>query len=228
MSNQTQGSLPLVGKVAAGVFLVAFVLLWAFSSMRFGGLFFWSLVIALLAAAYMYFIRGVGSESVETPTDALASSAPAPGKSEPAGDAAASPPPAAPPVPKASEPAPSVAPEPAEASPADVDYDGDGKIEGKDEGTRPATLEGPRGGTADDLKKIKGVGPKLEKVLNGLGFYHYDQIGALTPDEVAWVNANLEGFNGRVTRDKWVEQAQTLASGGETEFSKRVDGGDVY
>ena len=69
---------------------------------------------------------------------------------------------------------------------------------------------------------------KLEKVCNGLGFYHFDQVANWTADEVAWVDANLEGFKGRVTRDKWVEQARVLAAGGETEFSKRVEDGDVY
>ena len=78
------------------------------------------------------------------------------------------------------------------------------------------------------LKEIKGVGPKLEKVLNELGFYHFDQIAGWSDDEVNWVNQNLTGFRGRVTRDNWVEQAKVLASGGETEFSKRVDKGDVY
>jgi predicted flap endonuclease-1-like 5' DNA nuclease len=95
-------------------------------------------------------------------------------------------------------------------------------------GTRPEALDGPRDGGADDLKKIKGVGPKLEKLCNKLGFYHFDQIAAWTADEVAWVDQNLEGFKGRVTRDNWVEQARLLASGGETEFSKKVDKGDVY
>ena len=109
-----------------------------------------------------------------------------------------------------------------------ADYDGDGVREGKDEGTRPAALDGPRGGVADDLKRIKGVGPKMEKLCNSLGFYHFDQIASWTPDEVAWVDANLEGFKGRVTRDTWVEQAKLLAAGGETEFSKKVDKGDVY
>ena len=51
---------------------------------------------------------------------------------------------------------------------------------------------------------------------------------AWTADEVAWVDANLQGFKGRVSRDTWVEQAKVLASGGETEFSKRVEDGDVY
>ena len=108
------------------------------------------------------------------------------------------------------------------------DYDGDGVLEGTDEGTRPAGLDGPRNGQADDLKQIKGIGPGLEKLCNSMGFYHFDQVAAWTSDEVAWVDANLKGFKGRVSRDKWVEQAATLASGGETEFSKRVDKGDVY
>ncbi len=108
------------------------------------------------------------------------------------------------------------------------DFDGDGVEEGENEGSKPATLDGPREGGADNLKEIKGVGPKMEKMLNEMGFYHFDQIANWSADEVAWVNANLKGFKGRVTRDGWVDQAKTLASGGETEFSKRVDKGDVY
>lgn len=108
------------------------------------------------------------------------------------------------------------------------DYDGDGVVEGTEEGVKPATLDAARGGQADDLKQIKGVGPKLEKLCNKLGFYHFDQIASWTPDEVAWVDANLEGFKNRVSRDNWIAQAQVLAAGGETDFSKRVEGGDVY
>lgn len=108
------------------------------------------------------------------------------------------------------------------------DYDGDGIKEGSTEGTKPATLTGPRDGGADDLKKIKGIGPKLEELCNSLGFYHFDQIANWSRDEVAWMDANLQGFKGRVSRDTWVEQARVLASGSETEFSKRVEDGDVY
>lgn len=111
---------------------------------------------------------------------------------------------------------------------ADGDYDRDGVVEGKDEGTKPATLTEAREGGADDLKKIKGVGPKLEQLLHRLGFFHFDQIASWTADEVAWVDSNLEGFKGRVSRDNWVEQAKLLAAGGETAFSKKVDKGDVY
>ncbi len=108
------------------------------------------------------------------------------------------------------------------------DYDGDGVKEGENEGRQPEALSGPRGGKADNLKEIKGVGPKLEKLLNEMGFYHFDQIANWTAQEIAWVNANLKGFKGRASRDEWVKQAKILASGGDTEFSKRVDDGDVY
>ena len=95
-------------------------------------------------------------------------------------------------------------------------------------GTRPEMLEGPEGGRADDLKKIKGVGPKLEALLNRLGVYHFRQIAGWRTDEIAWVDANLEGFKGRVSRDDWVAQAKILAAGGDSEFSARVGKGEVY
>lgn len=111
---------------------------------------------------------------------------------------------------------------------AGEDFDGDGVLEGADEGTKPATLTAAREGGADDLKLIKGIGPKLEKLCNSMGFFHFDQIAAWTADELAWVNSNLEGFKGRATRDEWVAQAKLLAAGEDTEFSKRVDKGSVY
>ena len=95
------------------------------------------------------------------------------------------------------------------------------KADTADVGQRPQALDAPRGGKADDLKKIKGIGPKLEELCHSLGFYHFDQIAAWTEDEVAWVDQNLEGFKGRVTRDDWMSQAKVLAEGGETEFSSR-------
>ncbi len=117
---------------------------------------------------------------------------------------------------------------PASSSVAERDYDGDGVVEGKDEGAKPTTLSAAREGGADDLKQIKGVGPKMEGMLNDMGFYHFDQVASWTDQEVAWVDANLEGFKGRVSRDNWVEQAKVLASGGQTEFSKKVEDGGVY
>jgi len=72
----------------------------------------------------------------------------------------------------------------------------------------------------DDLKLISGVGPKIEGLLNGLGIYHFSQIAAFTPDNVAWVDGYLR-FKGRIAREDWVNQAAVLAAGGDTEFSAR-------
>ena len=75
-------------------------------------------------------------------------------------------------------------------------------------GTKPVGLTAARDGKPDDLKEIVGVGPKLEELLHELGIYHFDQIADWSSDQIAWVDANLEGFHGRVTRDEWVKQAQ--------------------
>jgi predicted flap endonuclease-1-like 5' DNA nuclease len=79
------------------------------------------------------------------------------------------------------------------------------------EATKPEGLSGPRGGVADDLKEISGVGPKMERLLHSLGYFHFDQIADWSSSDVAWVDENLEGFKGRVSRDNWVAQARELA-----------------
>ncbi|MEL6479279.1 MAG: hypothetical protein AAFR17_18270 [Pseudomonadota bacterium] len=88
----------------------------------------------------------------------------------------------------------------------------------------PERLSAARAEGPDDLKLIKGVGPKLEGVLNDMGFYHFDQIAKWTENEVAWVDTRLR-FKGRIQRDTWIDQAKILAEGGETEFSKRKKDG---
>ncbi|MEL6451074.1 MAG: hypothetical protein AAFQ19_07420 [Pseudomonadota bacterium] len=125
----------------------------------------------------------------------------------------AKPAPAPEPAPKP-EPKPEPKPAPAAADPGP--------------GTKPETLAAAREGGPDNLKQIKGVGPKLEALLHSMGFYHFDQVASWGPDEVAWVDQNLEGFKGRVTRDEWVAQAKILAEGGTTEFSSKVKKGNVY
>jgi NADH-quinone oxidoreductase subunit E len=77
----------------------------------------------------------------------------------------------------------------------------------------PALLSAAREGGADDLKLIKGVGPKLEGVLNDMGIHHFDQIAVWTASEVAWVDGRLK-FKGRIDRDGWIDQAKSLAAGG--------------
>ena len=77
----------------------------------------------------------------------------------------------------------------------------------------PELLKTPRAGKGDDLKLIWGVGPKLEKMLNGMGVWHFDQIAAWGKAELAWVDERLEGFKGRAARDEWVKQCKKLAKG---------------
>jgi NADH-quinone oxidoreductase subunit E len=79
---------------------------------------------------------------------------------------------------------------------------------------KPPSLGAPRAGGGDDLTRIDGIGPKLAEALNGMGYHHFDQVAAWTAAEVAWMDANLEGVEGRVTRDEWVKQAKVLSEGG--------------
>lgn len=65
-------------------------------------------------------------------------------------------------------------------------------------------------GKADDLKLISGVGPKLEKTLNKLGFWHFRQIANWKKSDVAIVDDELS-FKGRIERDDWIKQAKELA-----------------
>lgn len=76
--------------------------------------------------------------------------------------------------------------------------------------TRPVAITKPA--KPDDLKLIAGVGPKLEKVLNGLGIWTFAQIAQWTPNEVAWVDDYLQ-FEGRIERDEWLAQAARCAAG---------------
>lgn len=73
----------------------------------------------------------------------------------------------------------------------------------------PVRLKKPKG-KADDLKLISGVGPKLEKTLNGLGFWHFSQIADWKKSDVAIVDDQLS-FKGRIERDEWIKQAKKLA-----------------
>ena len=147
-----------------------------------------------------------------TPTPAAASVAPAAvASSVPTAEPAAKKPaakkaPAKKAAPKASAAKPATAKAPARKPVA-----ADGK---------PEMLTAARGGVADDLKLLKGVGPKLEQTLNALGVYHFDQIASWRKKEIDWVDDKLK-FKGRIERDDWIKQAKLLAKGGETEFSKR-------
>lgn len=106
-------------------------------------------------------------------------------------------------APAEAKPAPKAAAKPAPAKLADAPA----------KPKKPRGLKAPRKAGADDLKIIKGIGPKLEALLHTLGFFHFDQIAAWTGAELAWVDDNLEGFKGRAVREDWVGQARALMDG---------------
>lgn len=166
----------------------------AFVAFDFG--FIASVVIGGIIGAVVAVVLFLGWREPAPRADAAPKPAPAPQKA-----AAPAPKPAAAPT-----PAPKEAPAPETAGDAG----------------KPTFLSAARDGGPDDLKKIKGVGPKLEKTLHGMGIYHFDQIAAWGSAEQAWMDDNLEGFKGRATRDDWVAQAKILAAGGETEFSGKA------
>lgn len=88
-------------------------------------------------------------------------------------------------------------------------------------GTKMLTPKRP-----DDLKRIRGIGVPLEKRLNSLGCWTYEQIANWTAEDVDRMSRALE-ISGRIERENWIEQARILASGGKTEFARRRDRGEA-
>ena len=83
-----------------------------------------------------------------------------------------------------------------------------------DDDALPVLFTNAPAGAPDDLKKISGVGPVIEKKLNALGITHYSQVAAVTADDIAQVDEVLN-FKGRIERDDWLAQAAKLANGEE-------------
>jgi predicted flap endonuclease-1-like 5' DNA nuclease len=90
----------------------------------------------------------------------------------------------------------------------------------------PDSMAGSPTATPDDLKRIRGIGLLIERKLNAMGVLTYEQIANWTADDVGTVNVKLE-FKGRIERENWIEQARILASGGQTDFSRRFERGEV-
>jgi predicted flap endonuclease-1-like 5' DNA nuclease len=134
----------------------------------------------------------------------------------------------------AAEPAPPPAPAPtlvAEAEPTPVQ---DGAPPARDmshlRSVRSEALRGPEAsrpsGAADDLKRIRGIGVLIEKKLTSLGVTSYEQVANWTGADIERVSQILD-FKGRIERENWIEQARILATGGQTEFSRRNDRSDA-
>lgn len=75
-------------------------------------------------------------------------------------------------------------------------------------------------GAADDLLIIKGIGPKLNGLLNGLGITRFDQIANWTAGDVDKVDDHLGEFKDRIGREEWIPQAKLLAAGNHSEWER--------
>ena len=95
-----------------------------------------------------------------------------------------------------------------------------------DLGTKPASIARARGGKGDNLTLIDGVGNAIEKKLNALGIYHFDQVAAWTKANETWIGNEI-GFPGRPERENWVRESKILAAGGTTDHAKRVEEGKI-
>ncbi|RUW63043.1 proton-conducting membrane transporter, partial [Mesorhizobium sp. M2A.F.Ca.ET.067.02.1.1] len=73
---------------------------------------------------------------------------------------------------------------------------------------------------ADNLRRLIGIGPVNERLLKGLGVTTYAQIAAWTDADVKRIEEVLN-FDGRIAREKWIEQAKLLAAGDEAGFARQ-------
>ena len=122
------------------------------------------------------------------------------------------------PAPKSAAPnAPAPAPQPARSETAPARESTAKASPGKKHfpGHPPESLAAPRGGSPDDLTRIKGIGPKSVEKLHALGVFHFDQIAAWNIDNARWIGAALSG-PGRVERGKWIQQARELVAARES------------
>lgn len=202
--------------IAGGI--VIGLLFWAIMGLILGvliGLVGWVVLRSLLPK--MLCSEGAAAKTSATTTAPAAEAAPAPA---PASEPAAEDPVAAPEA--AAETAPEAAPaasgsvvKPSKSLPGQEELaarKGTWKYEGGASGTAsaqtPATEPAPA--SADDLKKLKGVGPKLEEKLHAAGVTRFAQIAAWGPDDIAAMDEKLS-FKGRIERDGWIAQAKELS-----------------
>ena len=71
---------------------------------------------------------------------------------------------------------------------------------------------------ADDFQRLKGVGPKFAQMLQARGFFRFDQLASLTPEEIVRLDPQMGAFRGRIERDRIVEQADYLSRGDQEGF----------
>lgn len=160
------------------------------------------------------------------PAPAPAAAAPAASPAAPAPAPAPEPAPAAASAPPPPAPAPAVAELPTDAAPVAVATAVDvaplRSVRSEALLGADVTRSTRSAHETDDLKRIRGIGVLIEKKLNSLGIVHYEQVANWTGADIERISRILD-FKGRIERENWIEQARILATGGQTEFSRRTE-----
>jgi predicted flap endonuclease-1-like 5' DNA nuclease len=76
----------------------------------------------------------------------------------------------------------------------------------------PTWLLAAARGSKDDLKVVRGIGQALEREMNRLGIFHYDQVALLDAQSAQWLEPRLRVMPGTIERHRWAEQARLLAA----------------
>ena len=84
-----------------------------------------------------------------------------------------------------------------------------------------AAKPAPVSSIPENLELIKGLGPKVNTLLKGLGVTNFAQVASWTAADVSEIDAQLGAFAGRITRDNWIDQAQLLAAGDVAGFEQK-------
>ncbi|MBZ9998279.1 proton-conducting membrane transporter [Mesorhizobium sp. BH1-1-4] len=156
---------------------------------------------------------GAGAAKASTQPPAALMSTPAVAKSAPAAaKPAAAKPAAAKAAPAKAAPKPAAAKAPAKTSTAP-------KAAPAAKKAAPAAAK-PASGKPDNLRRLIGIGPVNEKLLKAQGVTSFAQIAAWTAADIKRIE-DVMNFDGRIARERWIEQARLLAAGNEAEFAKQ-------
>ena len=162
-------------------------------------------IIVVIALAFLFLVRGRKQHVTFSDTPPLTPKAP-----QPKADSAPKPVEAAPPASTAR----SVEGHGLTTEIADAVEDVVDQFVGINSHTRVEPVKGP----GDTLTQLKGLGPKAASILADLGVTRFEQIASWNAADVAAIDARMGAFKGRITRDRWVDQAKLLAKGDTAAF----------
>ena len=187
----------------------------------------WLLIALVIGVAILWWVWGRSTAPQDSAVEPPATEGPPPAAK------IAAPPPTAAEAPRAPEPAPPVGfagdvpPDIVEPAPKPVAKKAAAKPAPQAEAApppapaKPTAAPKPFPAAPDKLIQLKGVGPKLVTLLNGLGVTRFAEIAAWTDADVERIDAQLGTFKGRIGRDQWIEQAGYLAAGDVASFEAK-------